>query len=123
MSAQTHQILHFTNTSQNKKLPWIKSRYDKGEVVILKQTLTKKKKFGYALGIFTESLCTKVTDPNVIEGMEDISTLIPAAILALSIICVIIYPMTRKRFNALMLQLEKKRNGEEYTTEGFEKLL
>ncbi|MBQ8981720.1 MAG: MFS transporter [Eubacterium sp.] len=70
-----------------------------------------------------ESLFTKVTDPEVIEGMENISTIIPAAILAVSIICVIIYPMTRTRFNALMKQLEKKRKGEEYTTEGFEKLL
>ena len=70
-----------------------------------------------------ESLFTKVTDPKIIEGMENISTIIPAAILAVSIICVIIYPMTRARFEALMLQLEKKRKGEEYTTEGFEKLL
>ncbi len=70
-----------------------------------------------------ESLFTKVTDPEVIEGMENISTIIPAAILAVSIVCVIIYPMTRTRFNALMKQLEKKRKGEEYTTEGFEKLL
>lgn len=70
-----------------------------------------------------ESLFTKVTDPEVIEGMENISTIIPAAILGISIIFVIIYPMTRTRFNALMKQLEKKRKGEEYTTEGFEKLL
>ncbi len=70
-----------------------------------------------------ESLFTKVTDLKVINGMENISTIIPAAILAVSIICVIIYPMTRERFNALKVQLDKKRRGEEYTTEGFEKLL
>lgn len=70
-----------------------------------------------------ESLFTKVTDPKIINGMENISTIIPAIILALSIICLIIYPMTRKRFNALMVQLEKKRKGEEYSSEGFEKLL
>ena len=70
-----------------------------------------------------ESLFTKVTDVKIINGMENISTIIPAAFLLISIIAVVIYPMTRKRFNALMLQLEKKRNGEEYTTEGFEKLL
>ena len=39
------------------------------------------------------------------------------------ILCLIIYPMTRKRFEALMVQLEKKRKGEEYNTEGFEKIL
>ncbi len=71
----------------------------------------------------SESLFAKVTDPEIINGMENISTIIPAAFLAVSIISVIIYPMTRKRFNALMVQLEKKRAGEEYTDEGFEKLL
>ncbi|MBE6720438.1 MAG: hypothetical protein E7571_07270, partial [Ruminococcaceae bacterium] len=70
-----------------------------------------------------EDVFTKVTDINVIKGMENISTVIPAAILGVSIICIILYPMTRKRFDALMIQLEKKRKGEEYTTEGFEKLL
>ncbi len=70
-----------------------------------------------------ESLFTKVTDPKIINGMENISTVIPAAILGVSLICLIIYPMTRKRFEALMVQLEKKRRGEDYSTEGFEKLL
>ncbi len=70
-----------------------------------------------------ESLFTKVTDPKIINGMENISTIIPAIILGVSIICLIIYPMTRKRFEALMVQLEKKRNGEDYNTDGFEKLL
>ena len=70
-----------------------------------------------------ESLFTKVTDLKIINGMENISTIIPACFLLISIISVILYPMTRTRFNALMLQLEKKRNGEEYSTEGFEKLL
>ena len=55
--------------------------------------------------------------------MENISTIIPAVILGISILCLILYPMTRKRYNALMVQLEKKRKGEAYTTEGFEKLL
>lgn len=71
----------------------------------------------------SESLFAKVTDPKIINGMENISTLIPAVILGVSILCLALYPMTRKRFNALMVQLEKKRKGEAYTTEGFEKLL
>ncbi|MBQ9531478.1 MAG: MFS transporter [Eubacterium sp.] len=70
-----------------------------------------------------ESLFTKVTDVKIINGMENISTIIPAVFLLISIIGVVIYPMTRSRFNALMLQLEKKRKGEEYSTEGLEKLL
>lgn len=70
-----------------------------------------------------EALFTQVTDLKIISGMENISTIIPAALIAVSVISVIIFPMTRKRFEALMVQLEKKRRGEEYTTEGFEKLL
>lgn len=71
----------------------------------------------------SESLFATVTDPHIINGMENISTVIPAVFLAVSIIGCILYPMTRKRFNALMVQLDKKRKGEDYTTEGFEKLL
>ncbi|MBQ6381119.1 MAG: MFS transporter [Clostridia bacterium] len=70
-----------------------------------------------------ESLFAKVTDPHIINGMENISTIIPAVVLGVAILCLALYPMTRKRFNALMVQLEKKRKGEAYTTEGFEKLL
>jgi GPH family glycoside/pentoside/hexuronide:cation symporter len=70
-----------------------------------------------------ESLFTKVTDIKIINGMENISTVIPAVLIIISVISVIIYPMTRQRFEALKVQLEKKRNGEEYTTKGFEKLL
>lgn len=64
-----------------------------------------------------------VTDPKIIDGMENISTIIPAALIGVSLIALIIYPMTRKRVNALMEQLSKKRAGKSYTTEGFEKLL
>ena len=70
-----------------------------------------------------ESLFTVVTDPKVINGMENISTVIPAALLVISLIAVILYPVTKKRFEALKVQLEKKRAGEDYTTEGFETLL
>ncbi|MDE5670293.1 MAG: MFS transporter, partial [Eubacterium sp.] len=70
-----------------------------------------------------EALFNVVTDPKIINGMENISTIIPAALLAVSVLFAVLYPMTRKRVNALMAQLKKKRNVEEYTTEGFEKLL
>ena len=70
-----------------------------------------------------EALFAVVTDPKIINGMENISTIIPAALLAVSVLFAFLYPMTRKRVNALMAQLKKKRNDEAYTTEGFEKLL
>lgn len=71
----------------------------------------------------SEALIQRVTDPKIIDGMENISTIIPACFLLLSIIACIIYPMTRKTVNALMVQLERKRNGEEYSTEGIEHIL
>lgn len=71
----------------------------------------------------SESLIQQVTDPKIVNGMENISTIIPAAMLFVAIVFAVLYPMTRERVNALMVQLRKKRNGEEYTTEGFEKLL
>lgn len=70
-----------------------------------------------------EALFAVVTDPEIINGMENISTVIPAVLLFVSVMFAVLYPMTRGRVNALMAQLKKKRNGEDYTTDGFEKLL
>jgi len=70
-----------------------------------------------------ESLITVVTDPHIVGGMENISTIIPAAFLAVSIIALLFYPMTRKRVNMLMQELRKKREGKEYSESGLEKLL
>ncbi len=71
----------------------------------------------------SEALIKVVTDPKIVNGMENISTVIPAAFLAVSIIAVVMYPMTKTRFNALMTELKKKREGKEYSTKGLEKLL
>lgn len=71
----------------------------------------------------SEALIQRVTDPHIVNGMENIATIFPAIFLAISILSCILYPVTRQRVEALMAQLEKKRAGEEYTTEGFEKLL
>ena len=71
----------------------------------------------------SEALIKVVTDPKIVNGMENISTVIPAAFLTVSIIAVVMYPMTKTRFNALMTELKKKREGKEYSTKGLEKLL
>ena len=70
-----------------------------------------------------ESLIKVVTDPHIVGGMENISTVIPAAFIALSVIALLFYPMTRKNVSKLMEALNKKRNGEKYSTEGLERLL
>lgn len=70
-----------------------------------------------------ESLIKVVTDPHIVNGMENISTIIPAALIAVSVLALVFYPMTRKNVSTLMTALNKKRNGEEYSTDGLEKLL
>lgn len=70
-----------------------------------------------------ESLITVVTDEKIINGMENISTVIPAAAIGICIVALIFYPMTRKNVNRLMSELSKKRKGLEYSTDGLEKLL
>ncbi|MCD7722713.1 MAG: MFS transporter [Clostridiales bacterium] len=71
----------------------------------------------------SESLIAQITDEKIINGMENISTVIPAAFLLISIIAIILYPVTRDKFNLLMQQLNKKRNGEECSTAGLERLV
>ncbi len=66
---------------------------------------------------------TRIEDLFIRNGMENVSTLIPAAIIAVALLFLILYPMTRKTYNALMAQLKNKREGASYTTEGIEKLL
>ena len=70
-----------------------------------------------------ESLIKVVTDPHIVGGMENISTVIPAAFIALSVIALIFYPMTRKNVSRLMEALNKKRKGEKYSEAGLEKLI
>ena len=89
-------------------------------------------KFGSAVGMWTIGLILKFTgyDANLTEqnttavkAIENMSSIIPALLLGISILALAFYPVTRKRMEALQRELEKKRKGEEYTTEGFEKLV
>lgn len=70
-----------------------------------------------------ESLMVRVFDPHIVGGMENISTVFPAIFITICVIVLIFYPMTRKNFELLMSQLEKKRKGESYSNDGLEKLL
>ncbi|MBQ9506714.1 MAG: MFS transporter [Clostridia bacterium] len=65
----------------------------------------------------------RVEDAFVRNGMENVSTLIPAAIITVALVFLILYPMTRKTYNALTTQLKNKREGKEYGTDELEKLL
>lgn len=89
-------------------------------------------KFGAAVGVWTVSLILKLTGYNAelaaqsaktVNGIENNVTLIPAAFLVLSVIGAVMYPITREKFTLLNKELQKKRNGEEYSAEGLEKII
>lgn len=58
-----------------------------------------------------------------LDAVESMYTSYPGYIFLITLVIVIFYPVTRKRYNALERNLELKREGKEYTTEGFEELL
>lgn len=60
---------------------------------------------------------------HIVNGMENVSSIIPAVIIGVGLLFLVLYPITRKSYNALTDQLKKKRNGEEYSSEGIEKLV
>ena len=89
-------------------------------------------KFGAAVGVWTVSLILKVTgydgklsvqSSDSVNGIENIVTVFPAVFLMLSVLGAVLYPVTREKFNKLTQELEKKRNGEKYSSDGLEKLV
>lgn len=57
------------------------------------------------------------------DAIENIATVIPAFFLALSLVGLILYPVTKERFALLSEKLELKRQGKEVDTKGLEKLI
>lgn len=51
------------------------------------------------------------------------ATIIPAVLVLLSVLVLGLYKINKNNFNALLEAIEKKNNGEEYSTEGFKELL
>lgn len=89
-------------------------------------------KFGAAVGVWTVSLILQLTGYNAeqalqsaktVNGIENNVTLIPAAFLVLSVLGAVMYPITREKFTLLKTELEKKRAGEEYSSDGLEKII
>ncbi len=89
-------------------------------------------KFGSAVGMWTIGLILKFTGydaalaeqkPEAVKAIENMSSIIPAILLGISILAIALYPVTRRRMVILQSELEKKRNGEEYSTEGIEKIV
>ena len=89
-------------------------------------------KLGAAVGMFLAGIVLQVTG---FDGMEYIQSagalqgilaallLVPGIFSLLSIIVMATYPVNRENLKLLCDALEKKRAGQEYSTEGFEKIL
>ncbi|MCR4926169.1 MAG: MFS transporter [Clostridiales bacterium] len=89
-------------------------------------------KFGAAIGVWSVSLMLQacgyngsleVQSAKVVSGIENIVTIVPAIVLAISIFGMVKYPITKKTFTHLKEELEKKRENKEFDQTGFEKLI
>ncbi|SDK08568.1 MFS transporter [Natronincola ferrireducens] len=61
--------------------------------------------------------------PKTMNAIESAFTIVPGIFLILSGLLLIFYPISQERYERLVEALELKRQGKEYTTEGFEELL
>ena len=89
-------------------------------------------KFGAAIGMWIAGQVLalggydgklNVQPESAMPAIENVATVIPAAFLVFALIGIILYPVTKERFELLTKQLEKKRNGKKYETKGLEKLI
>lgn len=60
---------------------------------------------------------------HIVDGMENVSTIIPAVFIGSALVFLVFYPITRKTYNALLKQLDNKRKGNKVTSDGIEKLV
>ncbi len=61
--------------------------------------------------------------PEALAAIKSLFTLWPGVLCILAGITILLYPITKPRFEALLNALTLKREGKEYSTEGFEKIL
>ena len=70
-----------------------------------------------------DNIFSPVSDPKVVEGMTNITTLYPAIALLLSVMGLVFLKTTRKNMAALSERLEKRRNGEAVTDDALTRAL
>ena len=87
-------------------------------------------KLGAALGLQVMGIVLQVGGYGVSGNVERVTdfivyanTFVPGIIGILAAVCVIAYPMTKARYTALTTALNDKKEGKEYSTEGFSELL
>ena len=65
----------------------------------------------------------EVQTEQALTAIHSCCTYIAGILTLISVVMIILYPMNKDRFKCLSNALELKRKGEEYSTEGFEKLI
>lgn len=89
-------------------------------------------KFGAAIGMWITGQVLEmngyvgtlsVQPDSAKNAIENIATVIPCVFLAISLVGLILYPVTKERFALLMKKVEDKRAGKEPDTVGIEKLI
>ena len=89
-------------------------------------------KFGAAIGMWITGQVLEmngyvgtlsVQPDSAKNAIENIATVIPCVFLAISLVGLILYPVTKERFALLMQKVEDKRAGKETDTVGIEKLI
>jgi GPH family glycoside/pentoside/hexuronide:cation symporter len=60
---------------------------------------------------------------SAISGIKALYTWMPAIVILVSIICVVLYPLTQKKHAAILKALEQRKKGEEYDTSEFNDLI
>lgn len=86
---------------------------------------------GAAAGLFTGLVLNYVNynadsivqTPEVLAAIKSLFTFWPGVLSILAGITILLYPITKPRFEALLTAVSLKREGKEYSTEGFEKIL
>lgn len=89
-------------------------------------------KFGAAIGMWIAGQVLalggydgklEVQPESAMPAIENVATVIPAVFLVFALIGIVLYPVTKERFELLTKQLEKKRAGKKCETKGLEKLI
>lgn len=88
-------------------------------------------KFGSAIGMWLSGILLSLVgyhaeleeqSDSALNGILQLNTLIPAIAIAISVIFVILYPITEKRYRSLMEALQARGRGESYSDENLKKL-
>jgi len=79
--------------------------------------------FGVILKMSGFDVAAKAQSSGAINTITLTATLIPAALVFISMIALILYRINKNNYDALLVALDAKREGKEYSTDGFKELL